>query len=163
MLLDLAGPNKWQRVYYQQHQGNPENKKIKAPLIEPFELPFVFEQHVLAVSTSCSAARPRWRTAGYLIQTYSGVSLEDGAISESPSAGVDATSVRIGLNQLSLVTFPRLSNQFYLWFDPVPWLPTLALGIWEFKGEQHSESLDLLETIKVDIVRVESKIDALNY
>ncbi len=39
MPIDFTGPNKWQTVYFNQFVGNPSNRKIKAGLIEPFEIP----------------------------------------------------------------------------------------------------------------------------
>lgn len=167
MAINFTGPNKWQRVYFEVKNGEPDNRRIKAPLIEPFEIPLLFSQHILAVTATCITAKPRWRTAGYLKQVYSGVSLESSSTVftvNSPTSGVDAASKRIGLNTLELVIFPQLASDFYLWFDPVYWLPKLTLGIWQFTGEVSPDRLEeLIETLKVDVVRVESKIDALNY
>lgn len=162
--LNLTGPNKWQRVYFQSFEGNPQNARYRAPLIEPFELPFLFDSHVLAISVACRDARPRWRTAGWLHQTYSGINLDSETtfIVNSPTAGVDAANIRVGLNTLELIVLPKLSNDFYLWFDPVPWLPRLTLGLWEFTGEVSDSYLEQFESLKVNLLRVESKVDAIN-
>lgn len=163
MPIDFTGPNKWQRVYSNKFVGNPNNRKIKAGLIDPFEVPLLFSQHVLAINAFSRDVKPRWRTAGYLTQTYSGVSFEDSPVSDSPSSptyGVDAASKRIGLNTIELLTMPRLASDFYLWFDPVPWLLSLSLSIWEYQGTETPDRIEeLIETIKVDIARVEVKID----
>jgi len=165
MPIDFTGSNNWQRVYFATFQGNPENRKIKAPLIEPFEIPLLFDQHILAVTATCLSAKPRWRTAGYLKQVYSGLNIEQSGnifTVNSPTSGVDAASKRIGLNTLELVIFPKLANNFYLWFDPVHWLPKLTLGLWEFTGNVSPERIEeLVETLKVDVLRVEAKVDQL--
>jgi hypothetical protein len=160
--LDLSGTNKWNRIFYQPFQGNPENRKIRAPLIEPFEFPFILQNHVLAIMISSSTAKASWRTAGYLTQTYPSV-ITGGQIllSESPTSGVDACTKRIGLNTIELVVFPKLANQYYLWFDFVPWLPKATLGLWQFIGNQFDATQEVLETIKVDILRVEAKVDEI--
>lgn len=165
MPIDFTGSGNWDRVYFATFQGNPQNRKISAPLIEPVEIPLLFEKHIFAVNAICMEAKPRWRTAGYLKQVYSGINLEDSPITwsgNSPVAGVDAVSKRIGLNSLELVIFPKLANNFYLWFDPVFWLPKLTLGIWEFTGVVTPERIEeLVETLKVDVLRVEAKVDQL--
>lgn len=160
----LTGSNKWERIYYQQHQGNPENKKIRAPLLEPFELPFLFDRQVLAISAFYAAAKPKWRSAGYLTQVYGNLALEStSVIGASPGTAVDATSTLIRLNTTQLVIFPKLSrNDYYLWFDPVPWLPSVTFGVWQFVGESHDEVMELIDAVKVDVLRVESKLDASN-
>ena len=162
--LDLSGSGKWQRLYYNSYQENPDNRKIRAPLIDPFEFPLTFDNHVLAFTTASSAVRPTWRTAGYLVQTYPGVVLgpdTDIWTVNSPTSGVDAANVRISLNAVQLLVFPRIAGQYYLWFDPVPWLSKLTIGIWEFVGEQSDDLFERLETIKVDLLRVEAKVDEL--
>jgi hypothetical protein len=160
---ELSGSNKWERIYYQQHQGNSENKKIRAPLIEPFELPILFDRYVLAVQTFCSAAKPSWRSAGHLTQVFGNLNLENTSpIGGSPGTAVDAATFWIRLNTTQLIVFPKLSPDYYLWFDPAPWLPSLAFGVWQFVGESHDEVVELIETVKVDVLRVESKLDAMN-
>lgn len=163
MPIDFTGPNKWERVYFQQFQGDTNNYKIKAGLIDPFEIPLLFSQHVLAINAFSIDVKPKWRTAGYLTQTYSGVSLEGGSSTStpaSPTLGVDAANKRIGLNTVEMIIFPQLASDFYLWFDPVPWLKSLTLSIWEYQGTVTPERLEeLVETLKVDIARIEIKID----
>lgn len=162
MTIDFTGQGKWQRVYFALKEGNPDNRRIKAPLIEPFELPLLFERHILAISAVCYEARPRWRTAGWLNQVYTGVNLEGNVFTVgSPTSGVDANSQRIKLNNIQLIVFPQLASNYYLWFDPVHWLPKLSLAVWEFTGESSEPIAELIETLKVDVLRVESKVDEI--
>lgn len=166
MPIDFTGTNKWQRVYFEQFVGDKNNYKIKAGLIQPFEIPLLFDQHLLAISASSRDAKPRWRTAGYLTQTYAGIALEGGGVTDTPSTptyGVDAANKRIGLNTIELVNLPKLSADFYLWFDPVHWLPSLTLSIWEYQGIETPDRIEeLLETVKIDVARVELKLDSYN-
>lgn len=176
MPIDFTGTNKWRRVFFQTRQGNPANRSIGAPLVEPFEVPLTFNRHIIAVSVICQLAKPKWRTSGYLKQVYSGVNLEEvGGIytANSPAFGVDVASQRIGLNVLEMIRFPKLSEQFYLWFDPVSWLPSLTIAIWEFQGVDTIPTLEYLggllldtnadvQTIDLDLDRIEEKLDT-NY
>lgn len=159
----LSGVNVWEQVYYQQHHGRAYNKKIKAPLVEPFEIPILFDRHVLAISAFYAAAPPRWRTAGYLTQTIGNINLDSSSNVGAASGAIDASSVRIGLNTTQLVVFPKLSsNDYYLWFDPVPWLPNLTFGVWQFVGSMDDEAMTLIQTVKIDVLRLESKVDSLS-
>lgn len=172
MTIDFSA-YRWKRVYFQTHQGDPNNTKIYAPLIAPFEIPLLFNRHILAITVICQNVKPKWRTSGYLNQTYSGINLEEaGNIStvNSPSAGVDAASKRIGINVLQLVMFPRLANTFYLWFDPVHWLPKITLSIWEFQGtetDNTQEKIANLEALllesRANIAMLQGSLDAINY
>lgn len=166
--LELTGSNKWQRLYYQRHEGNPENRKVRGPYVEPFEIPFVLQHRILAAT--CTAAtneiRATWRTGGYLTQVYSGIDLMGSgdvipAAGSSPTIAVDGEKKRIGLNTVELIIFPLLAPQFYLFFDPVPWLKNLTFGLWEFTGVEHDSILEQIELSRVDLARIEFKINTL--
>lgn len=165
--LELTGPNRWTRVYYQRHEGNPDNRKVRGPYVEPFEIPFVLDNRVLAVTCNASVneIRPTWRTGGWLTQVYSGLDLmgagEITTIGSSPTVAVDAEKVRISLNTVQLVVLPLLAPQFYLFFDPVPWLKNLTFGLWEFTGAERDTILEQIEASRVDLARVEFKINTL--
>lgn len=162
MPIDFTGPNKWRRVFFDTYQGNPANRRIKAPLIEPIEIPLLFDKHLLAIQAIYSQARPRWRTSGYLTQVYAGFDMEGTAVTETPATptyGVDAAKQRIGLNTIELVYFPRLANDFYLWFDPVHWLPKVTLILWEFQGTVPQTAVEAGESIRNDLIKISLKLD----
>ena len=162
MPINFTGPNKWRRVFFNTYQGNPENRKIKAPLIEPIELPLLFDQNLLAIKASYYQAPPRWRTSGYLTQVYAGIDLEGSPVTETPASptyGIDAAKQRIGLNVLEMVYFPRLASDFYLWFDPVHWMPKLTLSLWEFQGTVPQTAVEAGESIRNDLAEISLKID----
>lgn len=165
MPINFTGPNKWRRVFANTYQGNPENRKIKAPLLPPIELPLLFDKHLLAIRASYFQAPPRWRTSGYLTQVYTGVDLNESAVTETsanPIYGIDAAKQRIGLNTLEMVYFPRLASDFYLWFDPVHWIPKLTIVLWEFQGIIPQTAVEAGESIRNDLVEISLKIDDLN-
>lgn len=164
MPINFTGPNKWRRVFANTYRGDPENRKIRAPLIAPIELPLLFTQHLLAIKASYSQARPKWRTSGYLTQVYAGIDLNESSVAEdimNPIYGIDAAKQRIGLNTLEMVYFPRLASDFYLWFDPVHWLPQITLVLWEFQGILPQTAVEAGESIRNDLVEISLKIDAI--
>ena len=166
--LELTGSNKWQRLYYQRHEGNPENRKVRGPYVEPFEIPFVLQKRILAVTCTASPneIRASWHTGGWLTQVYSGIDLMGAgdvipAAGSSPTIAVDGPKKRIGLNTVELVIFPLLAPQFYLFFEPVRWLKNLTFGLWEFTGAEHDSILEQIEASRVDLARIEFKINTL--
>jgi hypothetical protein len=166
--LELTGSNKWSRLYYERHEGNPENRRIRAPYVEAFEIPFVLQRRVLAVTCTApvNEIRASWHTGGYLTQVYSGIDLMGVSqtiptVGGSPTVAVDGEKKRVGLNSVELVIFPLLAPQFYLFFEPVRWLKNLTFGLWEFTGAEHDSVLEQIEASRVDLARIEFKINTL--
>jgi hypothetical protein len=165
-VLDLTGPNSWQRVYFATHRGDPNNRKYKAPYIDAFEIPLIFEKRVLAVSTSLplNEIKPTWRTAGWLTQVFSRFNLKQlppfFESANSPTIAVDYVKERITINTVQLVIFPRVVANFYLWFDPCPWIKNLSMAIWEFQGDE-SVMDEQIEALRIDVLRAEQKVNLL--
>jgi hypothetical protein len=151
-VLDLLGFN-WQLLYQ-------DSRVRDAGRIEAFTLPIVFHSTILAVGTSSMSAQPNWYRGGWLVRRMNlpGVGV---GIPSRDQFNLEADNRLIPVNRTVLVHYPRDLPDFHLRFQPVSWLRDISIAVWEYTGPISDSTDDLVETLKVDIARVEAKIDRL--
>jgi hypothetical protein len=148
--FDLTAPDVWEHVY-------DESKTAEQPTPQTFisipriTIPVLLHERVIVVGTSSINAKPNWRFSGTLSQRL--------VIPNLGSGLVDGHKETIRINALSLIVMPLLTPDYRLQVDVFPWIRDLSISIWRYVGAEVDELVQLLETVKVDIVRVESKID----
>jgi len=94
--------------------------------------------------------KTHWYRAGWLSQT---VALN--------GKSTDTAKALIALNQTHLIEFPTHNSGYQLRFEAVRWVPELTLMIWEYTGPEQDSTEELLQTLKVDIARLEYRIGNL--
>jgi hypothetical protein len=163
--FDFQSLGNWRLLYFQRLIGNEAARQVRGiPLIEPIELPISVSSRVLAVSAIYAQAPPTWNLAGYLYQEIQGINLDDsltwGEMGGSPAV-VDASKRRVQLNATQLFVFPRLASESRFRFEAAYWMPRLNLGIWEYIGAESDSTADLINAARVDLARIEFKVDQL--
>ena len=121
------------------------------PAIDPWVVPITFDSHVFAVSASTALYKDSWYTAGYLSQT-----LEFSGVGFTLASGA---TFRVPLNRTVLLIYPKLTDEFQLRFSPCGWIIDITLRIWNFNGPIITREEELLDVIRVDLARIEAKID----
>ncbi len=157
-IVDFGSNANWQQVFDESRSAVAVTEKDFIP-IPAFELGFLFDSPILAVRTLSTTAKAKWRFAGemsYRLQLGSG-----GATSPLPTVTAAKRSLR--LNRAELHRFISYTQDYELLVEPAYWLKDLRLTIWQYKGGISDTTEELIETLKVDVLRVESKIDSLNY
>lgn len=162
--FDLVSAGNFNLLYHQTHTGNSAYKGYKIPLIEIIELPFSIAGRLLAIGTTYIEAPPTWKVAGTLFQQVGGLALNDSlvfpGVGGSGTAVVDSAQKRVLLNTLELHLFDRYATEHSYRFEPVYWMPKLTLTVWEYVGTESDSTEDLLNAVRVDLVRIEAKIGA---
>jgi hypothetical protein len=162
--VNLSDAGSWRLVYYQQHVGVEANRRSRTPMIDPIDLPITIASRVLAVGATYLQAPPTWNLAGFFYQEVA-VSLDDAPVFPGlagvPTTTLDSSKRRIGLNAIELHIFPRLASEHRYRFEPVRWMPRLTLGVWEYIGPETDSTEELLQTLRVDLARIEFKVDRL--
>lgn len=172
MSWEFQDSGNWRLIYWQRHLGDERNRRIKAPLIDPIEIPFGVTSRVLAVGASYLQAPPTWNTAGYFYQYVNRVPLDDSLIFGpnlgAGSAAIDSAKRRIVLNTIELHIFRRLASDHFYRFEPMRWFPEITLGVWEYTGpedEDIEESIDasiaLSRVIERKTAQIDRKLDDL--
>ncbi|MBW4572649.1 MAG: hypothetical protein KME31_33140 [Tolypothrix carrinoi HA7290-LM1] len=161
--LDLTGLGAWELTYFQRIQGNAQNKRVRAPLIEPVEIPYLTDKHLFLVGATYVNAPPTWQRAGYLYQQIDGIRIDDAVIFEglgsNSSTAVDAQRQLVRLNTIQFVNFVQLTETFRLRFEPLPWIPEITLAVWEYRGTESNTTEDLLNAVRAKLETIEFKID----
>lgn len=154
-VLSLQSQGVWNQVF-DEHRDAIVVQTAHTP-IPAFEIGFLFESHILAVRCLSTSAKRHWRFAGLLSQQFQ---MGTGGTA-SPLPVVTARSHRSRLNRTELILFPRLTSTYQLVFEPAYWHKHIRLTIWEYTGPESNTTEELIQTLKIDLVRIESKIDDL--
>lgn len=163
LTIDLSGVGSWELSYSESFQGTPSNyrKRPKVPCIAPIEIPFLFDARIFLVGAS--NLQKTWFRAGYLYYEVEGIKVDDRVVfTDFPSASstaADAFRQLIPLNSLDIVIVPRLSEQIRLRFEPVPWLESVRLAIWEYKGQESNSTDDLIESLRAQVATIEFRLE----
>lgn len=159
LTAEIQGPSKWELIYRGKHRRGVNDVRLQIDLPMLLTSPFVL---VAAISYE---AKPRWRWAGDLIQYAQNIDIDDRLVYPGlgqPSQVADLESRWVKLNQIQRLIFSPEVAQYYLFFDALPWIKSLELDIWEYRGETGEYTANLLagqlETIKIDLLRIETLI-----
>jgi hypothetical protein len=148
----LTAPNVWESIFDEEFNVVRPTPATFTP-IPRRELPILLEESVIAVATSSSTSPANWRYAGRLIQRSSIPGVSGGLI--------DGHEQRCKLNVTALAIFPMLTPQYRLAYEFPPWIQNLSLALWRYTGPVTDDLYELMETLKVDVARVESKVERL--
>jgi hypothetical protein len=136
--------------------GTVYNRKFTYSIKE-WVIPVLFEAPILAVSCKSVAAAPGWQTGGWISRQERQTSLsEDLAI-------LTDSSRRVGLHTSTLIDYTQLpqTSSYALKYKPPVWLQDVNLTIYEYTGPFDDTILDELGALKIDLLRIETKINAL--
>jgi hypothetical protein len=148
--FDLTAPNVWEQVYDGAKTAVQPTPETYIP-IPRITIPILLHERVIVVGTSSSNVKPNWRFSGTLSQRLVIPSLGIGL--------VDGHKETIRINALTLLVLPVLTPDYRLDLDVFPWIRDLSISIWRYIGPEVDELVQLIETVKVDILRVENKLD----
>lgn len=148
----LTAPGVWESIYDETIDAVKPTPATFTPIPRK-EIPILLEESVIAVGTSSSTSPPSWRYAGRLIQRSSIPGVSTGL--------VDGHEVRCKLNVISLAMFPLVTPEYRLAYEFPPWIQNLSLSLWRYTGPVTDDLYELIETLKVDIARVEYKVERL--
>ncbi|MGI0494227.1 hypothetical protein ACN4EG_20775 [Alkalinema pantanalense CENA528] len=164
LIVRLSDAGNWRLMFLQTFQGDINSwRNYRIPAIDIIEIPFTIAGRILTIGATYIEARPTWRTAGTMVQEVA-ATLDDTLVFPGISGGstaIDTARRNIPLNTTALQIFPRYASEHRYRFEPNGWIPRLTLGIWEYIGTEGDEIADQLESIKVDLTRIEVKVDGL--
>ena len=152
-ILDLLNQDNWNQAYDESRIAQPATEAGGYYPIAVFEIPIVFQSRVLAVRCLSSTAKSSWRFAGNLKPQ---VAAPIAGINSPP---VEIASIYLQLNRTRLVVLHPYATNYNLVLENAPWLKDLRLTIWEYTGAIEDTTEELIGVARIDILRVESKID----
>jgi hypothetical protein len=155
--LQLSNPANWGTPYQTSRQANPYGTSGLFFPIPPFQIPIQFESPILAISAENQDARAWWILGCRVRQLFD--------VSSGPLE-VASVQRRVLLNRGgTLIQFPRYAPQYRLEVEIPRWHKEMSLTIWEYIGPitdtVEQSVLEQADLIRVDLLRIETKIDAL--
>lgn len=154
----LNNPLLWQQVYSETKVGaSVAGYGDRYVPIAPFFIPTLFDTHILLIQTVIPDAQPRWRL-GCRVRQF---------LEPAPVAGLEVQGKEFSIppNRATLVAFPRLTSQFKLQAWVPYWHRQITLAVYEYSGANQTLLEELItsqtDVIRVDLTRIETKIDAL--
>jgi hypothetical protein len=156
LILDLSNQANFLQVYDVLREVEPAGNGYSTP-IPAFEIPFLFSRPVLAVKAFSQSARSYWKYGGTLTQR---VQLGSGGTNSLlPIAENNRRSLRLGRTELCY--FPMISSQYELLLECPHWLDDVRVTIWEYVGPITTEQMQMWELLRIDVLRVEAKVNAI--
>jgi hypothetical protein len=146
----------WSLVYQEYKEAEQITVQGGYKPLPSFEIPILFSGRILIVKTvSNIPIGKRWKWAGNLR-----------AFQSFPNAGVNSQKTEVAifslfLNRSKLIVVPELISNFELVLSDAFWLRDLQLTIYEFSGQISDDLSALVQSVQEDVLRVESKIDAI--
>ncbi|MCC5640538.1 hypothetical protein LC593_32860 [Nostoc sp. CHAB 5844] len=156
-VLELNSQGVWSQVFHESRQALVATPSGGYYPIPAFEIPFLFERHILAVRCMSTTAKATWRFGGNLSQK---IQLGTGG-SASPLPIADGAVIPLRVNRTRLILLQHLTSTYQLVHETPYWFKDVTLTIWEYTGIESNTTEQLIETLKIDVLRVEDKIDNL--
>jgi hypothetical protein len=154
-IVDFGATENWALVYNQTKNAIWINSTTYTP-IPKFQLPFILNSPYLLVEAANLDAKPWWYL-GCRVQQIISV----GVAPDTAGTGL----IRVPVNRPKLVSFPRYSDDYLLKIEIPPWFEQMKISIWEYTGEIKDTTEELViersDVIRVDLTRIETKIDQL--
>lgn len=155
MQLDLGNSANWEPLYSIDEKAQFFSEQVYRHL-DPFEIPIQIQVPILAAFAESDAARPRWKSAGFISPRYA-LGITVGGRQDAN----DAESKRVLLNRITFLRWPTLVSSSGLTFSVHSHLWHIRLNLWQYTGPVDDATLQAIELARIDILRTEAKIDAL--
>lgn len=157
--MDLGNNLNWDLVLRRTYvaQTTPDEPKGFLPIPS---ITVLVDRHTFVIGASSTTAKPRWRLAAFANPR---LLFSPSSTSEYAAIVQAERSQAVLLNRLTLVQFRDFGvNPYLLAFDVASWHQDLSLEVWKYQGADSDKLLpELIQDVKVDLGRIESKVDAL--
>lgn len=166
--IDITGPGRWELAYAGAKEATAErqkNSRLFRRLIDPFDIPVVFDSHIIAAAATYKQAPVTWYNCGNFIQLVLGTTINDPDAWNQGYTGMEPMIVgrrRLRLNQsLELFVFDPVSREMRLGFDPLPWIPRFSFGIYQYIGPATDSTEDMIEALQAQLTVMDAKLNTI--
>jgi hypothetical protein len=151
-ILDLGNTNNWQPIWnISKASEQMPNKPVGYSLpIEPIVVPFLLENHIIALYAESITAKYRWKLAGKVTKKIATGITVGGAVDTSSS---DKRSFY--LKEINLFRFTQLTSTYALEIAPMWWLSQINLTLWIYTGVNR-------DSVTEQLNRIELAVDEIN-
>lgn len=156
-MLDLNNSALWNLIWSANVQAELVPSKPRYLPIPPVEVPFLLDNHIIAVQLISSTAPPSWKFAAFLNQKIA-TGITVGGLNET-----QAHQEKIWLNRISLIILPKLTSTYSLSFNIPYWFYNMNLKVWIYTGEENVSppANDSLEDIREALLNIDRKLERI--
>jgi hypothetical protein len=156
-VLQLNNAANWELLYSDLKVADEISTGTFRP-IPTFTVPVLIESPWIAIETYSQEARSHW-WLGCRVQPIV-------MVPNSPFQRIAGTQVNVPLNALTLFKFQSLEAQFRLRVQIPWWHKELSIWVYQYTGTASDSTEDLIvdrtDVIRVDLARIEFKLDNLS-
>jgi hypothetical protein len=155
-VLDFRNSAHWGPPYQIARRANLYGSTGLFFPIPTFQIPILFESPILAIAAENQDAHSWWRLGCRVRQLFD---------VEGPTEVASTQRVVLLNRGGTLIQFPRYAPQYRLEVEVPKWHKEMDLTIWEYIGPITDTTvqavLEQADLIRVDLLRIETKLDAL--
>lgn len=152
---DLQNSANWDLAY----SVNKEAEKVggfSVKRIPDIVLPTYVNSKIIATYTDSDAAPLSWKTSGYVQKEISiGITVGNNQNTKFEF------SRKIPLRKAASFSLPGYGENYKLVFSPHKWFLDISLSVWVYTGDLSDDLIQQLELVRIDLLRVEKKLDIL--
>lgn len=128
LLPNLSNAGNWEFLYTTSRARAETTTGAKIP-IPVIQVPILIESHLIAIYTDSDSAKGNWVNAGWAaFYVPTGITVggaNDGKIGES---------IRIFLNERTIITVPKLSESYALELSVPPYFDDVTYSVYQYIG-----------------------------
>lgn len=124
--------------------------------IAPFVIPVLISSPLIAIWTDSDGRKENWNLAGWVRHAIAIPSLVNDI------KLINGTSQALQLGEATRLDFTSApADSYQLRIFPQKYLPDLRVKIYEYRGPIGDSTEEILDVVRVDLARIETKINAL--
>lgn len=150
-ILELQDSSKWDQLWNYAATAAPVPNQPGYTLeIPPITLPFLLENHIIAISAKSSTAKPSWKLGGRVAKK-----IQTGITIGGTTDATISDAKKLWLNQINLFRFTPYTSNYALEITPADYLTQISLSLWIYTG------IDT-DTVTNQLNRIEFAVDEIN-
>lgn len=161
--LDISTAGNWELAWAGIRSPTEQDKlsyRLNRRWLPAFDIPVLIESPVIAIKASSANAKPTWSSAGTLLRLVSfpkdEITIED-EFPGLPTAVIDKRYIRLN-SDFEVLIFNQSSDTLQLSFIPKPWIFSIGIVVYAYKGPINDEILEQLAAVRAKLETIDSQV-----
>lgn len=153
--FDFSNSQNWEQVWYFTGAVTPTSENTYIPI--PNQVcPTLLTSRALAVYVQTSEVGLRWKYGGTALQKFQ-TGLTVGGVTDANNVN----GRRCYIEKINIIVFPGYVGTYALEYSIPYWFKDVKITVWEYIGPITDTTEEAIDLVRIDILRVEAKVDAL--
>jgi hypothetical protein len=155
-LLQLSNSANWEQRYSTTRNAVSLGAGSAFAPIPSITVPILISSHIIVVYVNTASSKDTWYFGGLISQKIN-LGLTVGGLPDSDAVQKN----RLYLNRLTLLVWPRIASTYAVEVEIPKWFRQVSITLWEYIGPVADSTENMIQDLKTDLSRIESKIDSL--